>query len=193
MSVSNIYQIQTESDLDYLLRNAENKNKLIVVNFSASWCGPCQKMKPYFIEFSKKYPNVLFLTVNIDDYTDKKYKFKQVLKTIPTYMGFLNEKRVQEFTFEGFDPKKLENNIQNVLKGSANIPVFKAPTLPQQKMPDINFGENKKDAFSAFESSGSFTSFDTAFSSTLLGTQQPAMLQKSSAQYYPVDIHQTEK
>jgi thiol-disulfide isomerase/thioredoxin len=36
---------------------------LVVVDFSASWCGPCRMIKPKYEELSEKYNGVLFLCV----------------------------------------------------------------------------------------------------------------------------------
>ncbi len=37
--------------------------KAVIVAFIASWCGPCQMMKPIFEQFSEDYRSLLFLKV----------------------------------------------------------------------------------------------------------------------------------
>lgn len=39
----------------------------VVVNFSASWSGPCQTIAPLYSELSEKYPALTFLTVDVDE------------------------------------------------------------------------------------------------------------------------------
>eukprot|EP00727_Mastigamoeba_balamuthi_P002370 m51a1_g1213 putative trx2p (164) ;mRNA; r:482524-483228 len=42
-------------------------DRLIVVDFFATWCGPCKMMAPKFEALSKKYTNATFLKVNGDE------------------------------------------------------------------------------------------------------------------------------
>ncbi|KAL6060860.1 hypothetical protein STEG23_006419 [Scotinomys teguina] len=45
-------------------------DKLVVVDFSATWCGPCKMIKPFFHSLSEKYSSVVFLEVDVDDCQD---------------------------------------------------------------------------------------------------------------------------
>ena len=58
----------TESSLVNLRSAASYKqaiaeNKLVVVVFSASWCGPCQAIAPKVVEFAGKYTDAAFFKV----------------------------------------------------------------------------------------------------------------------------------
>lgn len=39
----------------------------VVVDFTATWCGPCRLMAPIFTELSKKFLNLIFLKVDVDE------------------------------------------------------------------------------------------------------------------------------
>src|SRR5215813_9403464 len=49
---------------------ASQKGKILVVNFWATWCGPCRALEPYFEKVSAEFrdnPGVLFLAADCDD------------------------------------------------------------------------------------------------------------------------------
>lgn len=41
--------------------------KQVIANFSATWCGPCKVVAPFYIELSEKHPSIMFLVVDVDE------------------------------------------------------------------------------------------------------------------------------
>ena len=39
----------------------------VIVDFWATWCGPCQFMSPIFEKIAKKYKTIRFARVNVDN------------------------------------------------------------------------------------------------------------------------------
>jgi len=64
----------------------------VVVDFTATWCGPCRLMAPIFAELSKKFENLLFLKVDVDEV--------QVLRRLET-TGSGNREMNLLFMYEG--------------------------------------------------------------------------------------------
>jgi len=57
-----------KDDEEFATVMATTGNKLLVVDFNATWCGPCQKMHPIFIQLAKKFPEALFVGVSTTFY-----------------------------------------------------------------------------------------------------------------------------
>ena len=70
------------------------KNKLMLVDFWAEWCGPCKSMHPIFSRMAKKYSHVRFARVNVDDSQNIATKFN--VQSIPTFIMFNDGKVVQQ-------------------------------------------------------------------------------------------------
>ncbi|KAJ8271187.1 hypothetical protein COCON_G00100460 [Conger conger] len=83
--------------------------KLVVVDFTATWCGPCQSIAPFFKELSEKYSDVVFLKVDVDDAPDVA-SFCDI-KCMPTFHFYKNSKKLDEFA--GSNQGKLEEMISS--------------------------------------------------------------------------------
>ena len=54
-----------------LVGPADFKDKIVIINFWATWCPPCRKEIPAFVKFQKEHPDVIILAINLDRETDK--------------------------------------------------------------------------------------------------------------------------
>ena len=61
---------------------------VVVVDFFATWCGPCKMLSPVIDELSGELENVNFVKVDIDQSMDLAQKFKIV--SVPTLKVFKN-------------------------------------------------------------------------------------------------------
>ncbi|XP_037654230.1 thioredoxin isoform X2 [Choloepus didactylus] len=85
-------------------------DKLVVVDFSATWCGPCKMIKPFFHSLSEKYSKVVFLEVDVDDCQDVAADCE--VKCMPTFQFYKKGQKVGEFS--GANKEKLEATINEL-------------------------------------------------------------------------------
>ncbi len=89
-----------------------NNDKKAVACFSATWCIPCKKIKPLYQSFSKKYSNIKFYEIDIDE--DEQLVNEMNVKSIPTFVFFENGKKINELV--GSDFEKLKEMIEEFYK-----------------------------------------------------------------------------
>lgn len=96
-------QIKTKQEFDQLT----NENKNVVIDFYASWCGPCKMLAPIFENVAATTQNVKFVKVNVDEATELASLFG--IQSIPT-MIYIKEKKLEKREL-GFKTKEqiLEN------------------------------------------------------------------------------------
>ena len=106
----------TENDdiTSVLLENMEKK-VLSLLYFTASWCGPCQQIKPFLKELSKSLKNsgeynIEFYMIDID--SNEEFCNKCNIRSVPTFF-IMNGKDLLD-SLSGSDKTKLSEMIINV-------------------------------------------------------------------------------
>jgi len=92
MQQQNLNKVVNEIPVLELTSNNFNQeisnNQLMLIDFWAEWCGPCKSMHPVFTRMAKKYKQVRFARVNVDDSQDIAMKYG--VQSIPTFIMFKN-------------------------------------------------------------------------------------------------------
>ena len=64
----------------------------VLLDFWASWCGPCTMLSPVVEELAQEHPEIAFGKVNVDDAPELAQKFQ--ISAIPTLLLFRDGKPV---------------------------------------------------------------------------------------------------
>jgi thioredoxin 1 len=72
---------------------------LVLVDFFATWCGPCKTVAPYFEQLAATFTNVKFLKADVDDFEDEHGGFD--VNVLPTFMFLRDGLMIQKI--EGAD------------------------------------------------------------------------------------------
>ncbi|CEP43334.1 thioredoxin [Paraclostridium sordellii] len=87
----------------------ENATETTIVDFFATWCGPCKMLSPVFEEIDQNVEEAKFLKVDIDKSLDLARRFE--VTTVPTVIVFKDGKEAGRLV--GFIPKqKLEEMVK---------------------------------------------------------------------------------
>jgi len=103
-----VYHPSSESIFDDLI----SKNKLVVIDFFATWCGPCKAIAPFFKTLANKNPDVAFVKVDVDilDSVSAKYQ----VNCMPTFV-FVKDGKVQN-RLEGASRDSLSRYVDELKK-----------------------------------------------------------------------------
>lgn len=86
-------------------------DRLVVVDFSATWCMPCKMIAPVFEEMSDEFNQALFIKVDVDDVPEIAQRY-QVL-AMPTFLFLRGGKIVGRFS--GASAEKLREMLTSLL------------------------------------------------------------------------------
>lgn len=85
-------------------------DKPVLVDFWASWCGPCQMLLPVIEELSEEVSHAKICKLNVDEQQELAVKYN--VMTIPTLMVFNHGEAVT--TSVGVKPKETILEMLNV-------------------------------------------------------------------------------
>eukprot|EP00523_Entomoneis_sp_CCMP467_P002343 CAMPEP_0168752302 /NCGR_PEP_ID=MMETSP0724-20121128/18313_1 /TAXON_ID=265536 /ORGANISM="Amphiprora sp., Strain CCMP467" /LENGTH=217 /DNA_ID=CAMNT_0008800541 /DNA_START=88 /DNA_END=738 /DNA_ORIENTATION=- len=71
-----------------------SKTKLVVIDFTASWCGPCKMISPIFEQMASENPEVEFVKVDVDETDDVAGTCG--IRAMPTFQFYKGGEKVEE-------------------------------------------------------------------------------------------------
>ncbi|XP_019089899.1 PREDICTED: thioredoxin H2 [Camelina sativa] len=104
--------IKFSSSARWQLHYNETKesNKLLVVDFSASWCGPCRMIEPTIHAMADKFTDVDFVKLDVDELPDVAKEFN--VTAMPTFVLVKRGKEVERII--GAKKDELERKVSKL-------------------------------------------------------------------------------
>ncbi len=90
-----------------------DNNDIVLIDFWAPWCGPCQTFKPIFHAAAEKHPEAVFASCNTEEQQEMAAMF--AIRSIPTIMVF--REKVGVFGQPGMLPAEALEDILGQVKG----------------------------------------------------------------------------
>lgn len=108
-----VYELPANESFDFKTAPGH----LVIIDFNASWCGPCRSFAPVFAEAAKKYQGkVQFVSIDIDKH--EKMARELMIQSIPAvlfiypsgqkdwHIGFMNSAEFQSEIDKALAPKQ---------------------------------------------------------------------------------------
>ena len=102
--------IMEEEEFEEMLAS----KKICIVDFSATWCGPCRMMVPVVEDLSEKHKkDYIFYSIDVDSAEDLAEKYN--ISVVPTFIVFSNGKELGR-TSGYMEANELEDFIKSQIK-----------------------------------------------------------------------------
>eukprot|EP01012_Entosiphon_sulcatum_P059210 TRINITY_DN83565_c0_g1_i1.p2 TRINITY_DN83565_c0_g1~~TRINITY_DN83565_c0_g1_i1.p2 ORF type:complete len:104 (+),score=40.12 TRINITY_DN83565_c0_g1_i1:47-358(+) len=86
-----VKQIKSAQEFHEVIKSG----KLVVIDWFATWCGPCKAISPYVEELQKEHGDVEFFKVDVDELED--LSREAGIQAMPTFQFYKNGAKVDEF------------------------------------------------------------------------------------------------
>jgi len=95
------------------LKEIVNKNKIVLIDFWAPWCGPCKLMNPIVEELAEELEGKAIIgKVNVDEEKELALNFQ--IRSIPTLLIIVN-KEIKEVIVGAVNKGFVYNKLKNYL------------------------------------------------------------------------------
>ncbi|CAF0854679.1 unnamed protein product [Adineta ricciae] len=89
-------------------------DKLVLIDFFATWCGPCKKVAPIIEKLSESYPNAVFLKVDVDQCETEARQYE--ISAMPTFVFIRSSKELERI--RGADVDAIEKTLTKHYKAT---------------------------------------------------------------------------
>ncbi|CAN6467606.1 unnamed protein product [Victoria cruziana] len=108
----NVHFVKDQKAWEDMISEARRDGKTVVANFSASWCGPCRVIAPYYSELSEMYPSLVFLVIDVDEMNE--FSSTWDIQATPTFFFLKDGVQVAD-KLVGANKPELLNRITSIV------------------------------------------------------------------------------
>ncbi|KAK1376511.1 putative monodehydroascorbate reductase (NADH) [Heracleum sosnowskyi] len=90
---------------------SKETTKLMVIHFTAAWCGPCRMMDPVLRDFSATYADVEFIKIDVDELEDVAREY--AVQALPAFILIKKGKAVDKVV--GAEKITLQKKIEKYM------------------------------------------------------------------------------
>lgn len=124
--ITKVVVIKTKSEFDKKLEEAGNK--LVLVEFFASWCGPCRLLSPKLEELANEYEDKVFvMKMDVDECEEVPMEYG--VSSMPTFLFMRNKQKIELFV--GSNSEKLIKRLEKL--SDPKKVISPAPSTTSQK------------------------------------------------------------
>lgn len=99
--MSRIVYVKTEEEFDEIKKT----DKLLLVKFGASWCGPCKQIKPSLQKLVET-EDIVVVDIDVDDASESDWTWASEVENLPTFRFFKNGIQLEEYSGSKIDKIK---------------------------------------------------------------------------------------
>lgn len=92
MANTNVITVTSEEQLHQVL----TQNNKVLLDYYATWCGPCKQLAPVLDEVSTEVSNVVICKMCIDDEKLGKFAYANGVRSIPTLEYYKNGSKTHQ-------------------------------------------------------------------------------------------------
>lgn len=101
-----VQQVNSKAEFEAALKH----DKIVVVDFFATWCGPCKMIAPMVEKFATQYADDKFIKVDVDELGEVAQEYE--ISSMPTFLLFKDGKVIEKVI--GANPGNLKSVLAKV-------------------------------------------------------------------------------
>jgi thioredoxin 1 len=103
-----IVYIKTEEEFD----KVKESDKLLLVKFGATWCGPCKQIKYHLEKLAETENNVIVIDIDVDNAKELDWDWASEVENLPTFRFIRNGVQLEEYS--GSKIEKIQDIIRKL-------------------------------------------------------------------------------